>query len=243
MKHPLTFLLCIFLNFLFYSKKIIAQTDTTQKQPLRWEASVQSGLFLDLFYAIVKDPPSYSNIEGNHVEVGKMDRIEIKYMLNKKSALSINYSYAIWKFLYGSGIDPLEAWTETKRYKRRMQFSANYYRIIPSGRKWQWSIASGFQVQIEKVSFPYYRIDDPTNPNLITELGALPESSYFEDWAIPLSVAYHWKINKNLHLGLMYHTAYTTGTGIDGMALMGSIAVPFGKTLPTTKIKYKNNQP
>lgn len=243
MKNSSSAFLFTIIIFLLYVNKSFAQTDSIKNQPLRWEASVQSGLFIDLFYAIVKDPPSYSNIEGNSVEVGKMDRIEIKYLLNKKSALSINYSHAIWKFLYGSGIDPLEAWTETKRYKRRMQFTANYYRIFPSGRKGQWSIASGFQVQIEKISFPFYKMDDPANPNLITDFGALPESYYFEDWAIPLTVAYHWKINKNLHLGLMYHTAYTTGTGIDGMALMGSIAVPFGKTLPTKKIKYKNNQP
>lgn len=191
----------------------------------------------------MKDPPSYSTIDGNEVEVGKMDRIEIKYLLNKKSAISINYSHAMWKFLYGSGPDPLEAWTETKRYKRRMQFTANYYRIFPSGRKAKWSIASGFQIQIEKISFPYYKMDDPSNPNVITEFSALPESSYFEDWAIPLTIAYHWKINKNLHLGLMYHTAYTTGTGVDGMALLGSIAIPFGKALPATRIKYINKQP
>jgi hypothetical protein len=248
-KHFSFFFYTICLQIIFLPKFVFAQNDTTQQQPLRWEASVQSGLFLDLFYANIvfggddSEPLGYSDEKGKRVQSGKMDRLEIKYLLNRKSALSFNFSNALWKDFYGTGNDPLEAWTETKRYKRRMQFTANYYRIFPSGKKAQWSIASGFQIQIEKISFPFYRTDDPNNPGLITYINARPSTSYFEDWAIPLTVAYHWKINKNLHLGLMYHTAYTTGTGIDGMALMGSIAIPFGKTLPTTKIKYKNNQP
>jgi hypothetical protein len=243
MNKPFSTVSYILIIFLFYTNNIFSQADSVQNQPLRWEASVQSGLFLDLFYHIVGDPPSYSNLAGNKVELGKMDRIEIKYLSNRKSAVSLNFSHAIWKFLYGSGNDPLEAWTETKRHKRRFQFSANYYRIFPSGKKGQWSIASGFQVQIEKVSFPFYRTDDPNNPNLITEINARPSNSYFEDWAIPLTIAYHWKINKNLNLGLMYQTAYTTGTGIDGMALMGSIAVPFGTMVTPHKTKYINKQP
>ena len=241
------YIFCFIL--LHFANNLIAQKENENPQPLRWEVSAQSGLFLDLFYANIAfggddiEPLSYSTKEGNRVEVGKMDRIEIKYLLNRKSALSINFSNALWKDLYGTGNDPLEAWTETKRYNRRMQFTANYYRIFPCGKKAQWSIASGFQVQIEKISFPFYRTDDPNNPGLITDINARPSTSYFEDWAIPLTVAYHWKVNKNLHLGLMYHTAYTTGTGIDGMALMGSIAVPFGKKVPAVKTKYINKQP
>lgn len=239
-----------FIGFIFIllPQYIYAQKDTTN-QALRWEASVQSGIFFDLFYANIvfggddSEPLSYSTKEGKRIEAGKMDRIEIKYLLNRKSALSINFSNAFWKDLYGTGNDPLEAWTDTKRYNRRMQFSANYYRIIPSGKKSKWSIASGFQVQIEKISFPFYRTEDPNNPGLITYIDARPSTSYFEDWAIPLTIAHHWKINKNLHLGLMMHTAYTTGTGVDGLAFMGSIAIPFGRTIPTTKIQYKNLQP
>lgn len=112
-----------------------------------------------------------------------------------------------------------------------MHFTLNYYRKFPSGKKGTWSIGSGFQVQIEKKSFPFYRVDDPTNPTVITEISARPDWTYFEDWAIPLTVAHHWTINKNLKLGIMLNTAYTTGTGIDGLSLLGNIAIPFGKQI------------
>jgi hypothetical protein len=129
----------------------------------------------------------------------------------------------------------LEVWTELKRNNRRLHFTINYYRVFPSGKNAAWSIGSGFQVQIEKVSFPFYRTDDPTSPFLITDIGARPYWTYFEDWAIPLTVAHHWTINKNLKLGLMLNTAYTTGTGVDGLALLGNIAIPFGKPVKAKK--------
>ncbi|MBT9485571.1 hypothetical protein [Sediminibacterium sp.] len=101
--------------------------------------------------------------------------------------------------------------------------------MFPSGKKGIWSIGSGFQVQIEKKSFPFYRVDNPANPTTITEISARPDWAYFEDWAIPLTVAHHWTINKNLKLGIMFNTAYTMGTGVGGLAILGNIAIPFGK--------------
>jgi hypothetical protein len=229
----------------------IGQTKKPSDQPLRFEGSIQSGLFFDLFYANIAfswdasdlNPLSYSNVKGKRAQLGKMDRVEIKYLFNAKSAISFNFSNALWKDLYGTGNDPLEAWTETRRYNRRMQFSANYYRIFPAGKKAQWSIASGFQVQLEKISFPFYRTEDPNDPTRVTFISAGSRLSYFEDWAIPITVAYHWKINKNLHLGFMMHTGYTAYIGVEGIALMGSIAIPFGNPIPLVRVRRNNKQP
>ncbi len=229
----------------------LAQTKKLSEQPLRFEGSVQSGIFFDLFHANIAfswdasdlNPSSYSTLKGKRAQLGKMDRIELKYLFNAKSAISINFSNALWKDLYGTGNDPLEAWTETDRYNRRMQFTANYYRIFPSGKKGQWSIASGFQVQIEKNSFPFYRTDDPSDPTRVTFLGARSRFSYFEDWAIPITVAYHWKINKNLHLGFMFNTAYTAYIGVENVSLMGSVAIPFGNPIPLVRVRRNNKQP
>jgi hypothetical protein len=226
------FLLLPFIILCAYTTN--GQASTKQPPLKRWEASVNSGLFLDLFYANIvfggddSKPPSYSTIPGRRVQPGIMNRLEIKYLLNTKSALSLNYSHANWRDIIGDNLDPLEVWTGYRLNKRRMQFTLNYYRIFKSGKRGLWSIGSGFQVQIEKISFPYYRTEDPSDPFLITDIGARPASAYFEDWAVPLTVAHHWRINQNLMLGIMFHSAYTIGTGVDGAALMGSIAIPFG---------------
>lgn len=224
--------------FSLLSTASIAQKKTSNNNALRWEFSVGSGPYLDMFWSIVGDPPGYPAKPGKSVSLGKLDRVEIKYILNnKRSAISAYFQNAQWKELYGIRNDPLEVWTDIKRLSRRMHFTLNYYRIIPSGKKGMWSFGSGFQVQIEKKSFPYYRVDDPNNPTLVTEISARPDWTYFEDWAIPLTVAYHWTVNKNLKLGLMLNTAYTTGTGVDGLSLLGNIAIPFGKPVQERKNK------
>lgn len=228
-------MICIYL---FIAQTIFAQTNSI-KQPIpsKWEASVGSGVYLDLFYANIviggddSSPPGYPNKKGNRVNFGKMDRIEIKYLFNQKSAISVFFQEARYKNLYGSSADPLGAWIDVKKNNRRMQFTLNYYRMFPSSNNSTWSFSSGFQVQIEKISFPFYRVNDPVNPTIITEINARPDWTYFEDWAIPLTIAHHWTINKNLKLGLMLNTAYTMGTGIDGLAFLGNIAIPFGKTI------------
>ncbi len=231
MKKVMTIILNTFTLFGF------SQIQNHDSSQLKWEASIGSGLYTDLFYSNIifggdnSIPPGYTSKKGRRINPGVTNRIELKYFLKKKSAISFYFQNARYNDLIGSGNDPLAVWTDLKRYNRRMHFTINYYRIIPSGKKGKWSIASGFQVQIEKVSFPYYRTEDPTNPSRITEIGARPYWTYFEDWAIPLTVAHHWTINKNLKLGIMLNTAYTTGTGIDGLSLLGNIAIPFGKQI------------
>lgn len=222
-------------SFIFISS--FCQVHTKQIPVPQWEFSVGSGPYLDFFWAIVGDPPGYPNKPGKAVNIGKVDRIEMKYLFNQKSAISLYFQNAQYKDMVGSGNDPLGVWTDLKRNNRRMHFTLNYYRMFPSGRKGTWSIASGFQVQIEKISFPFYRTEDPNNPTLITDIGALPYWAYFEDWAIPLTIAHHWTVNKNLKLGLMLNTAYTTFTGVDGLSLMGNIAIPFGKEVKPKKKK------
>jgi hypothetical protein len=231
--------------YLLISQVIFAQKSNTRQQPIpsKWEASVGSGVYLDLLYAniLTSDdgipPPGYPNKKGNRANFGKMDRIEIKYLLNQKSAISLYFQEARYRDLYGSSADPLGAWIDVKRNNRRMHFTLNYYRMFSSGKKGTWSFSSGFQVQIEKLSFPFYRVNDPVNPTIITEINARPDWTYFEDWAIPLTIAHHWTVNKNLKLGLMLNTAYTMGTGIDGLAFLGNIAIPFGKTIKPYKSK------
>lgn len=237
--------------FILFPLLTFAQNKKLTDQPLRLEGSIQSGFFYNLFYTNIAfsgdaygaDPSSYSTIKGKRAQLGKMDRIEFKYLFNARSAISFNFSKAIWKDLYGKENDPLEVWTETRRDNQRMQLSVNYYRIFPSGKKSQWSLASGFQIQLEKISFPVYSTNDPLNPNLITSVDARSYRASFEDWAIPITIAYHWKINKNLHLGFMMHSAYTAYTGVDGLAIMGSIAIPFGRSIPIGRVRRNNNQP
>ncbi|MFY8006412.1 MAG: hypothetical protein ACOVOY_04185 [Sediminibacterium sp.] len=222
----------LFIFFILISTAALGQKIQSSNDALRWEISVASGPYLDMFWAIVGDPPSYSNKPGRSMNLGKLDRIELKHLLrNKRSGISLYFQNAQWRELYGIRNDPLEKWKDVTRYCRRMHFTLHYYRMFPSGKKGTWSIGSGFQVQIEKKSFPFYRVDDPTNPTAITEISARPDWTYFEDWAIPLTVAHHWTINKNLKLGIMLNTAYTTGTGIDGLSLLGNIAIPFGKQI------------
>lgn len=207
---------------------------------------MSSGVYFDLFYTDILSPepiapPSYPPAEGRRVNLGKQDRIEVKYLLDQKSAISFYFQNALYKAIYGIGNDPLAAWTETKRYGRKMHFTVNYYRMFPSGKNGRWSIASGFQVQIEKGGFPFYRTDDPNNSTLITYISSRPDKSYFEDWAIPLTIAHHWTIGKNLKLGLMLNTAYTAFIGVENLALMGDIVIPFGKEVNLKKTpQYKS---
>ena len=221
---------CFILIFTFILVNSYSQGQQSITTPLQWEINIASGPYLDMFRTIVGNPSGYPNKPGRTINLGKIDRIEVMRILkNKKSALSFYFQNAQWRELWGLNLDPLGAWIDNKDDCRRMHFTLNYYRMFPSGKKGTWSIGSGFQVQIEKKSFPYYRVDDPTNPTVITEISARPDWTYFEDWAIPLSVAHHWTINKHLKLGIMLNTAYTTGTGVDGLSLLGNIVIPFGR--------------
>jgi hypothetical protein len=209
----------------------------------RWEVSVGSGLYLDLFYANImfggenSVPSSYPNLKAKKVNPGITDRFEIKYLLNNKEGFSFFFQNSRYNDILGSANDPLAVWTEYKRKNRRMHFTLNYYRVLQSGKNGTWSIGSGFQVQIEKLSFPFYTVDDINNPTVITSIGARPYWTYFEDWAIPLTVAHHRTINKNLKVGIVLHSAYTMGTGVDGLSLLGNIAIPFGKEVKSKKKK------
>jgi hypothetical protein len=229
----------LLMLLLFQASLSMAQEKSTRLPTSRWEASVGSGLFLDLFYTTIGGPPGYPTKPGKTVHPGKIDRIELKYHFNARSAVSLYFQNAQWRMPLGTGNDPLAVWMDLKRVTRRWHFTMNYYRSFPSGKNGSWSIGSGFQVQIEKNSFPFYRVDDPANPTTITYIGAQPYWSYFEDWAIPLTVAHHWQINKNLKLGLMVNTAYTYGIGIENLAFLGHIAIPFGKPVADKRIKKK----
>lgn len=239
MKEAIFFFACI-----FFGSKSFSQNAGSAWPPLRWEASVGSGLFADLFYTLKGvDAPSYPDIPAKNIWIGKIDRLEVKYHIRPKSAFSLYVQHASWRDILGDGNDAFGFFKDYRRINRRWHFTFNYNHIIPSGKRGSWTFASGFQVQIEKYNFPWYIVDDYNNPTTIIEMGARPHWSYFEDWAIPLTIAHHWNINKNLRLGLMMNTAYTMAIGWENMALMGHIAIPFGKQLPEMRIRRKNKQP
>lgn len=214
-------------------------------QQLKWEFSLSSGLFFETFYADLiiggynSTPPGYSDKKGKRVNIGKLDRLEMSYYFNKKSSMSFYFQHAHWRELLGSILDPLGVWKELKDESKRFHFTLAYNKIFKSGAKNSWVVGSGFQVQIEKKSFPFYRVDDPANPTVVTEISARPDWTYFEDWAIPLTITHYWHINQNLKLGATINTAYTMGTGIDGIALLGNIAIPFGREITLNKRKTR----
>ena len=81
MKAPFAILLiCI-------SNSVFSQTNQQKLPPLRWDISVGSGLYLDLFYANLifggdnSTPPGYPDKKGRRINPGVTDRIEIKYLL------------------------------------------------------------------------------------------------------------------------------------------------------------------
>ncbi len=222
--------------FLFHLSLITqAQYDTAGKSIAKWEASVSSGLYVDLFYANISiigdtyhtDPLSYPDKPGKRVQSGKVDRLELKYNFNRKASASINFGYATWRDLYGTGNDPLEFWKETKRTFHRIQFAGNYYRNFHTkNKKGVINVGIGFLIQGEQTSFPFYRVS-PTDPPHILEMNATG-LGYWWDWATQLTASYYHSINPNLKIGATFYT-YIIGTDVDGAGIMGSIAIPFGK--------------
>ena len=71
--------------FAILSFEAFGQSKENRYQISRWEASVSSGIFFDLFYADIlgdpSTPPVYPPEEGRKIYPGKMDRIEVKYLL------------------------------------------------------------------------------------------------------------------------------------------------------------------
>jgi len=231
MPYPKIALSAVFI--LLLTGNIFGQTDTAKDRIMRWEASVHSGLFADLLYANIGvgsndniTPSSYSTIKGRRMQLGKIDRLEIKYNINEKAALSLNFNYALWRTIYGRNIDPLELWTTTRRYKKRLQFSANYYRKFYADEKSELNVGLGFLVQQEQVSYPFYRIS-PVDSSIIEVISARG-LQYFPDWGIQITGTYYRSINQNLKIGATFYT-YLIGTAIDGAGIMGSIAIPFHK--------------
>lgn len=202
--------------------------DSTKNTQTRWQVQVGSGLYLDLFYASIDfgdygsvDPVYYSDIKGKRVKAGKMDRIEVKYFKkNHKAAFSLSFQNALFKDIYGSGNDPLEAWKDIRRYEKRIQFAANYYRIY-AFKKSELQTGLGFMISGDQNAFPFYR-----TVNGIAEIGAR-DRSYFLDPGLALNVHYFYKINKALSLGGTFYTYYLHQIGFEGASLQGSIGINF----------------
>lgn len=231
------YLIKIILSILFIlaCTSLLSQEKQNKIPLLRWELSIGEGPFADLFYAFRKDPdftaPGYTDLKGKNVNIGIINKYELKYFIKKHSAISIYYQQAQFKYLYGESRDPLGLWKELRVPIERHQFSLNYYKQFQTGINSTISIGTGFQIQIEKSSFPYYTANTNFNPPLITSINARPYWTYWEDWAIPLTVTQNWSINKNLKIGISLNTAYTAFIGVDGIAVIGNLCIPIGKVL------------
>lgn len=218
----------IYLQFVVLMAGAQSINDSSKIQESRWQLQVGSGLYLDLFYANLSlgnygtvDPVYYSDKKGSRVKAGKIDRIELKrFNKNHRSAFSLSFQHALFKDIYGNGNDPLEAWKEIRRYKKRIQFAANYYRIY-SFKKSELQAGLGFLVSGDQNAYPFYR-----TVNGIAEIGAT-DRSYFYDPGLSLNLHYFYKINKALSLGGTFYTYYLHQIGFEGASLQGSIAINF----------------
>jgi hypothetical protein len=205
-----------------------AQNDSVRKI-LRWQAKIGSGLFVDLFYKNIyignygnSTAPGYPDKKGDRVKPGKIDRLEWQYNFKgNRSAISINFQNALFKDIYGSDKDPLGAWKSITRYKRRIQFSVNYFRQYTLTSRNQLEVSLGFMISGEQNSFPFYTIN-----NGITEIGATG-SNYFWDPGLALNVHYFHSIGKHLSLGATFYTYYLHQIGFEGAALQGIIGIRF----------------
>jgi hypothetical protein len=78
----------ITLILFFLTPNLFAQKKQIPSESLRWEISVASGLYSDLFYANIifggdnAVPLGYSDKPGKAINFGKLDRFEIKYLFD-----------------------------------------------------------------------------------------------------------------------------------------------------------------
>jgi len=216
----------ISLILIIFHFHALSQNHIKTKKLVKWEFGVSSGIYADLLWTIVGAPPGYSDLQRKLINWGRIDRSELKMYLNKNNAISLYHQRASWREMYGKGLDPLEVWKGVSRHNRRHHFTLNYEKLILLKNNKSISFSSGFQIQIEKKSFPYYKIDTVRNIVTISEIGARPDNSYWEDWAIPITISFSRDINTNLKIGVILNSAYTMGAGFDGISLLSNVCIP-----------------
>jgi hypothetical protein len=229
----------IIIILLFFGCAIVeAQEISYKPDPSKFQFSFNSGLYADLFYADIFAPKddspslidgkSYPDKKQTEVKPGLISKLELIYNHNNKTAFSLAFSQASWRDLYGIGNDPLEFWKDYKRYKKRLQFSANYYHKIQMKQNSKLNLGLGFMVQGEQFNNNGYFVNNGT-------LIFSQNNAVFYDPVIAGNVTYLYRVNNNLSLGANFFTGYTFGVGIENAALMGAITIDLKNLFKKTK--------
>lgn len=218
---------------LIFIATILSVTAQSQRDSIykpatgKFQIAVGSGLYTDLFSLDILAPKdnydysgeSYSDKKQPAVKSGTITKAEIILHTTYISAFSISFSQASWRSLYGKSNDPLEVWESYKRYEKRLQFAANYYRKFRFGKANNLNTGIGFMVQGQQFNNNGY-----TYSNGFIKF---PEgyNELFWDPLLALNIQYLYRVNNNLSIGANLFTAYTFQIGIENAALIGTIAL------------------
>lgn len=228
------------LILLFSCLSAFAQRDSIYKPSTgKFQIAAASGLYSDLFYSNILSPsgtgndgpPSYSDKKQARIAFGVTSRIEVIFQSTSISAFSLSFSQASWRSLYGKKSDPLEVWKSFKRYEKRLQFAANYYRKFNLNEKSTLNAGLGFMVQGQQFNIVGYIFENgfirfPPDYNKL-----------FWDPVLAVNFNYLYRVNKNLSLGITLYTGYTYQIGIENAAIMPNVVIDLKNLFK----KEKNN--
>lgn len=205
-----------------------AQRDSIYKPSTgKFQIATSTGLAADLFYLNIlgpsgfgnDEPPSYPDKKQPKVSFGLISRAEVIFQATEISSFSLSFSQISWRTLYGTNNDPLEVWKSFKRYNKRLQFAANYYRKFRLNERNNLNVGLGFMVQGQQFN----------NNSYIFENGFIefpPDNNkLFWDPALAVNFNYLYRVNKNLSLGATLYTPYTFQIGIESAAIMTNVVI------------------
>jgi hypothetical protein len=237
----------LLIYILTFNATILSVTAQSQRDSIykpatgKFQIVLATGLYTDLFDVNILGPKdeylngtdylSYTDKKQSGVKFGAITKAEIILHTTYISAFSISFSQASWRSLYGKANDPLEVWKSYKRYEKRLQFAANYYRKFKLGEFSALNAGLGFMVQGQQFNNNAYIYEN--------DLISFPPdyNKLFWDPLLALNVQYLYRVNNNLSIGANLFTAYTFQIGIENAAMMGTIAIDM-KNL----FKHKNQQ-
>ena len=215
----------LFIITQFYA---FAQRDSVYKPASgKFQVATSTGLAADLFYLNILGPSgfgndvpsSYSDKKQSKLTFGLISRAEVIFHATQISAFSLSFNQVSWRTLYGKSNDPLEVWKSFKRYEKRLQFAANYYRKFKLNERSNLNVGLGFMVQGQQFNNNGY-----TFRNGFIEF--TPDyNKLFWDPALALNFNYLYRVNKNLSLGATLYTPYTYQIGIESAAVMTNVVI------------------
>jgi hypothetical protein len=223
MKFLVTFLALLLFNYCAFAQRDSVYKPTTGK----FQVATSTGLAADLFYLNILgpsgfgngEPSSYSDKKESKVTFGLISRAEVIFHATQISAFSLSFSQVSWRTLYGKSNDPLEVWKSFKRYEKRLQFAANYYRKFKLNERSNLNVGLGFMVQGQQFNNNGY-----TFKNGLIEFS--PDyNKLFWDPALAVNFNYLYRVNKNLSLGVTLYTPYTYQIGIESASLMTNVVI------------------